>query len=90
MWLVEYSEEAAYYVDNNLPYLIELMLAIGRLMFTDDGKPAEGAFEILEMGRYRWLVAGHEIVLKLEADRTLIEVIYLRGDDDLSQLFQPQ
>jgi len=89
MWLVEYSDEAAYYVDANLPHLIELMLAIGRLMFTDDGKPAEGTLEPLDTGRYRWLVAGYEVVLKMEADRTLIEVIHLQDDDDFSQLFQP-
>ncbi|MBV7328564.1 hypothetical protein KFU94_09940 [Chloroflexi bacterium TSY] len=89
MWLVKQSDEAAYYIDNNLPHIVELMLAIGRLMFTNDGKPTEGVLEPLEAGRYRWLVAGHEVILKLETDRTLIEFIHLQDDDDLSQLFQP-
>ena len=89
MWLVKYSDEAAYFIDNNLPHIIELMMALGRLMFTDDGRPTEGVLESLDAGRYRWLVAGHEVVFRLEADQTLIEFIGLRDNDDFSHLFAP-
>ncbi len=87
MWLVEYSDEATYYIDTNLPHIIELMLALGRLMFTENDQPTEGIVEPLEAGRYRWLVAGHEIVFKLDEKRTRIELIHLQ-DDDFTQLFR--
>lgn len=88
MWLVKHSDEAEYYIDSNLPYIIELMRAIGRLMFTDDGKPTEGILESFGADRYRWLIAGHEVIIKQESDHTLIEFIHLQ-DDELNQLFHP-
>ncbi len=88
MWLVKYSAEAAYYVDHNLPYILDLMLAIARLMFTTNGKPTEGTLERLEGGHYRWLIAQHEVIIKIEATQTLIELIHLQSDDDLLQLFK--
>lgn len=55
MWLVNQSDEAERYVDDNHPFIIELMLAIGRLMLTDDGLPIKEALRTLdEDGYYLW------------------------------------
>ena len=89
MWLVEYSDEAAYYIDSNLQHIVVLMFALGRLMLTNDGRPTEGVVEPLEAGWYRWLVAGHEIIFKAEEKRTWIQLIHLRDDEDFAQIFRP-
>ena len=88
MWLVEYSAIAEHYVDSNLPYTVGVVRAVLRLMMSNDGQPTEGVLEALEENRYRWIVAEHELIIRQEANQTVIERVYFQSGD-WTHLFRP-
>lgn len=79
MWLVKKSDEAKRYIDENLKFIIELMLSIGRLMFTDNGLPSEGELHILnDRGLYLWEVAGHTLLIEHREEGKMTRIVSIK------------
>jgi hypothetical protein len=71
MWAIEFSQEASNYALDSLPYNEAVLIAIEKLAFSQDGLPAEGLFQAVDMWCV-WEVSGHTVVYdKSDSDQTI-------------------
>lgn len=60
-WDVEFSQEANNYAIDSQPYNENVLIAIEKLAFSEDGLPLEGAYQVLEHWCI-WEIAEHTVV----------------------------
>lgn len=73
MWTIELSQEASNYALDSLPYNEDVLIAIEKLAFSQDGLPAEGLDQAVGMWCI-WEVSGHTVVYdKSDSD----QIIYI-------------
>jgi hypothetical protein len=71
MWAIEFSQEASNYALDTLPYNEDVLIAIEKLAFSQDGLPAEGLYQAVGMWCV-WEVSGHTVVYdKSDSDQTI-------------------
>lgn len=75
MWVVDFSQEAKFYLLDNYPYTFELHARIEGLKFDPDRIPAEGLTPTAEENLYFWLVLDHVVILSRFEQSIIIEVI---------------
>lgn len=61
IWDVEFSQEANNYAIDSHPYNENVLIAIEKLAFTQDGLPTEGVYQILENWCI-WEIADQTVV----------------------------
>ena len=61
IWDVEFSQEASNYAIDSLPYNENVLIAIEKLAFSQDGLPTEGVYQLLENWCI-WEIAEHTVV----------------------------
>lgn len=74
-WAVDLSKEAANYLLDSWPYLVDLRDAIRRLRNTENAIPPEGCHQ-LEPGLYWWIAAKHSIYYeRQEGERSIVILV---------------
>ena len=73
MWEIEFSREASNYAIDSLPYNEDVLIAIERLTFSEDGLPTEGVYQMLESWCI-WEIADHTVVYEREQNMLYIYV----------------
>ncbi|MBV7328253.1 hypothetical protein KFU94_08320 [Chloroflexi bacterium TSY] len=61
MWQIEFSQEASNYAIDSHPYNEDVLIAIEKLAFTEDGFPEDGSYQTLEQWCV-WEILDHVVV----------------------------
>lgn len=75
MWIVDFSEEAKFYLLDNNPYTFDLHVRIEGLKYEPDAIPPEGLTPMGEDNLYAWLVLDHVVILSRSHSQIIIEAI---------------
>ncbi len=75
MWVIEYSEEAKYYLLDNYPYTFDLHVQIETLKHYPNGIPPQGLTPAGDDDLYFWLVLDHVVILSRVGNQIIIEAI---------------
>jgi hypothetical protein len=72
-WEIEFSQEASNYAIDSHPYNEAVLIAIERLVLTEDGLPGEGIYQLIENWCV-WEVAEHTVVYERISESCFIYI----------------